>query len=53
VVHYGQSDRLVHFGLGPRTAADEIRVRWPDGSEDVLRDVAGDRVIELEQGAAR
>jgi hypothetical protein len=36
-----------HFGLGPADAADEVRVVWPSGFVQVLRDVpAGVVVIE-------
>jgi len=37
----------VHFGLGATTLVDEVRVRWRDGSETVLTDVAADRVLDV------
>jgi hypothetical protein len=33
------------FGLGPATAADEVRVTWADGRQTVIRDVAAGSVI--------
>src|SRR6185295_13033405 len=32
-----KSSRVMHFGLGDRDAADEIRIRWPSGKKLVLR----------------
>jgi hypothetical protein len=37
----------VHFGLGASTAASEIEIVWPSRIRQVLRDVAGDRVVEI------
>jgi hypothetical protein len=41
------SDPRVHFGLGTSKVAKEIQILWPSGIKQVLRDVAGDRVIEV------
>jgi hypothetical protein len=38
-------DPRLHFGLGARESADEVRVRWPDGTENVLRDVRARQVL--------
>jgi hypothetical protein len=38
-------DPRLHFGLGARETADEVRVRWPDGTENVLRDVRARQVL--------
>jgi hypothetical protein len=43
------SDRRVHFGLGGETSAASIEIRWPSGAAQVLRDVAADQVIEVEE----
>ncbi len=40
-----QEPAEAHFGLGDAPIIDEIRVRWPDGSESVYKDVAADRVV--------
>ena len=37
----------VEFGLGAADAAIEIRILWPSGTEQVLTDVAADRIIEV------
>lgn len=37
----GHDERVLHFGLGARTAAlDRLTVRWPSGIEQILSDVA-------------
>jgi len=42
-----QEPAEAHFGLGRFGTVDEIRVRWPDGTESVYKGVAGDRVVEV------
>jgi hypothetical protein len=32
-------DPRLHFGLGAAERADEVAVRWPDGTRSVLKDV--------------
>jgi hypothetical protein len=49
-VGYGSSsDRVAHFGLGGAARVAELEVVWPGGKRQVLRDVAGDRVVEVEE----
>jgi hypothetical protein len=40
-------DHAVHFGLGDAARVDELVVEWTSGTRQVLRDVAGDRLIRL------
>ena len=47
------SDPRVHFGLGTSRVAKEIQILWPSGIKQVLRDVTGDRVIEISEPVAR
>ena len=47
-----QSSKRLHFGLGDSTIAKEVKVIWPDGSEDVYTDLAADKVYHLTQGDA-
>jgi Na+-translocating ferredoxin:NAD+ oxidoreductase RnfD subunit len=51
-VHAGSSylsseDPRVHFGLGTATRVTELVVRYPDGSETRLEDVAADRLLTV------
>jgi enediyne biosynthesis protein E4 len=41
------SDSRVHFGLAGARVAREIEITWPSGTRQVLRDVAGDRVVAV------
>jgi len=43
-------DPRAHFGLGANAAIDELRVRWPDGRDELFPGGAADRVITLRQG---
>jgi enediyne biosynthesis protein E4 len=39
----------VHFGLGPAKIADEIEVRWPSGTVQILKDVPADRILKVKE----
>jgi hypothetical protein len=43
------SDPRVHFGLGRASRIRELEIRWPSGIRQVLRDLAADRVIAIEE----
>ena len=45
--YLSSSDPRVHFGLGDVERVDELRVRFPDGSVQVLEDVEVDQVVEV------
>jgi hypothetical protein len=44
---FAQNDLPVHFGLGSATVIDELRIVWPDGTEDIHREVAVNRHMTL------
>jgi hypothetical protein len=46
------SDSRVHFGLGSNSRISEIEIRWPSGIRQVLRDVAADRILTIEEPRA-
>src|SRR5438128_842049 len=55
-VHSGrsyQSDfgKRLHFGLGRRSAVDQIWVKWIGGGVDVIRNVGVDRLITIVEGS--
>ena len=41
----------VHFGLGPDSSAQQVEIRWPSGIVQVMKDVAGDRVVQVKEPA--
>jgi hypothetical protein len=43
------SDSRVHFGLGKNEKIKEIEIRWPSGIKQVLKDVAGDQILTIEE----
>jgi hypothetical protein len=47
--YLSQSDLRLHFGLGAAARADSISVRWPSGGKTVLKDVAADRIITINE----
>lgn len=42
-------DTTLHFGLAENGRAEKIEIRWPDGTEQLLTDVEGDRVLTVEE----
>jgi enediyne biosynthesis protein E4 len=43
------SDPRVHFGLGKNDQIKEIEIRWPSGVKQILKDVAADRILTVEE----
>jgi hypothetical protein len=43
------SDSRVHFGLGQNKKIKEIEIRWPSGIKQVMKDVASDRILTIEE----
>ena len=48
--YLSQSDLPLTFGLGPQKSAAAVIVEWPSGQRDVLKNVAADREITIEEG---
>ncbi|MFQ5745135.1 MAG: CRTAC1 family protein [Acidobacteriota bacterium] len=47
--YLSSSDRRVHFGLGSSAHIHRLRIRWPDGDEQELTDLAADRLYRIVQ----
>lgn len=47
--YLSDSERRLTFGLGAASRVDRITVRWPDGSEQTLRDVGVDTLLTVDQ----
>jgi hypothetical protein len=50
--YLSSSDPRVHFGLGPFRSLDSVAIRWPDGKQEVLRNVVADRILTIMEGRA-
>ena len=46
------SDLRAHFGLGEAVRVEEIRIRWPSGKEEVLKDIPANRILQVTEGRA-
>jgi enediyne biosynthesis protein E4 len=44
-----QSDRRVHFGLGPAGTAEKVTIRWPSGITQELADVKADQILKVRE----
>lgn len=42
-----------HFGLGTTTLIDSLVVKWPDGSKELIRNVAVDQTIKISRKNAK
>lgn len=51
--YLSSNEPRAHFGIPGVSRADSIRVRWPDGSEEVFPGVELDRAVTLEKGKGR
>jgi hypothetical protein len=52
---YSSSDPRAHFGLGAAAKAEVVRVEWPSGKVDELRDLTADAhyLVDEERGLSR
>lgn len=48
--YISQDDMRLHFGLGEMIQADQLVVRWPDGEEQRIAAVAGNRLVTIRRG---
>ncbi len=50
--YYSQNDLRVQAGLGDAARIDRVEVRWPNGNEEVWRDVPVKTIVTLTEGKA-
>ena len=43
-------DPRIYFGLGTHARADSIEIAWPSGAREVLKDLAADQIVTIEEG---
>jgi hypothetical protein len=49
VGYASSSSQGVHFGTGKLEKIDQIEIRWPSGTVQVLRNVATNQVLEVHE----
>jgi enediyne biosynthesis protein E4 len=47
--YLSSSDKRVHFGLGATAVVDEVEIRWPSGIVQLIRQVAVNRIIKVDE----
>jgi enediyne biosynthesis protein E4 len=47
--YLSSNDKRAHFGLGGDSVARTIEIRWPSGIRQTLTDIAGDRVVKIDE----
>jgi hypothetical protein len=46
---FSQEPEILYFGLGRNTKADEVRVTWPNGTSQVVKDAASNTLLIIAQ----
>ncbi len=49
--YLSSSDKRLHFGLGTDAAVERIEIRWPSGVAQTLRNIPGDRIVNVDEPA--
>ncbi len=50
--YLSSNDKRAHFGLGTDGIARSIEIRWPSGIRQTLVDIAGDRIVKIDEPSA-
>jgi hypothetical protein len=50
--YLSSGDKRIHFGLGKASLIETIEIRWPSGIVQTLKDVAADRIVQIDEPAA-
>ena len=50
--YLSSGDKRVHFGLGNASVVESIEIRWPSGIVQSLKNVAADRIVQIEEPTA-
>lgn len=51
--YQSQNGLRLHFGLGPHSEVDSVRVRWPSGAEQVLELLRADQIVRIVEQSGR
>jgi hypothetical protein len=49
--YLAQNDLRAHFGLGRAERAERLEIRWPDGSTEVVENLAANQLLVVRQGS--
>src|ERR1700688_3262638 len=49
--YLSQNDLRLHFGLGMAPKMDSVEIRWPNGTTEMLQNVAADSIYTIVEGA--
>ena len=44
---------ILHFGLGSKSEIDEVLIQWPDGKEQVIKNVQADQILSVDYASAK
>jgi hypothetical protein len=47
--YQSHSDMRLHFGLGAAQMADEVKIRWPSGKQQLLHNVKANQILSIEE----
>ena len=47
--YLSSNDTRLHFGLGPARVVQQIEILWPSGTRQVLKDVAANQILVVEE----
>jgi hypothetical protein len=47
-----QTPAIAHFGLDSAQQVDELTIRWPSGTQQVLRGIPADQHVVIDEGQA-
>jgi hypothetical protein len=48
--YISQNDLRLHFGLASSEKMNEVNIRWPNGANEALKDVAADFLYTVVEG---
>jgi hypothetical protein len=48
--YLGQNDLRAHFGLGAATRSELLEIRWPGGTNEVVRDLPANHIVTVREG---
>jgi hypothetical protein len=49
--YISQNDLRLHFGLGKDATISKVVIRWPNGKEEELKEVAADAIYTVVEGS--